>query len=171
MKPLIAILLAGALLASPRPAEARSPHGKARAVRPAAKPGAPAAVPKSRPGHVPDAYFVLQKEVNQALQNRDLEKAEQACRAQMLLRPDRALPYYDLATVEALRGHGDPAIESLTRAIDRGFAFPDLMQGDPDLAKLHDHPLWQKLVDQATAKRQQLPQVAAAAPTKTATSP
>lgn len=99
--------------------------------------------------HAPDAYFVLQKEVAAALLERDLEKAEGACRAQILLRPDRSLPYYNLATVHSLRGHQDRAIESLTRAQERGFGFPDLLLADPDLSRLHAHALWPQIVERA----------------------
>ena len=134
---------------------------KAKAANPATKtsakivkPGAAPVARVPRPCHAPDAYFVLQKELGAALLAGDLEKAEQAARAQMLLRPDRALPYYNLATVDSLRGHREAAIEHLTRALDRGFAFPDLMAGDPDLAALRDHPLWPQLLARATSVHQ-----------------
>ena len=99
--------------------------------------------------HAPDAYFVLQKEVAEALLARDLEKAEEACRAQILIRPERPLPYYNLATVHALRGHLDLAVESMNRAQDKGLGLPDLLLADPDLARLRSHELWPKLVERA----------------------
>lgn len=106
--------------------------------------------------HAPDAYFVLQKEVSAALLARDLEKAEAACNAQKLLRPDRPLPYYNLAAIHALRGHHDKAIDALTRAQDRHFGFPDLLESDPDLAQLRHHPLWPQLLDRARTIHQQI---------------
>ena len=149
-------LTAGALaLAMALPAHAankKTPATSApiKRVAPAKPVRAAAAVTKAVRGfHAPDAYFVLQKEVAEALLARDLEKAEEACRAQILIRPDRPLPYYNLATVHALRGHLDLAVESMNRAQDKGLGLPDLLLADPDLARLRSHELWPKLVERA----------------------
>ena len=144
-----------AVLVLAGPAAARPPvRSKTHATKVAHLSPPPARASTAHGLHAPDAYFVLQKEVGTALAARDLEKAEQASRAQMLLRPDRALPYYNLATVNALRGHVDVAIENLTHAMDRGFAIPDLLQGDPDLAALRTHPLWPKILERANSLHQ-----------------
>lgn len=155
-------ILAGALaLAAVAPAH---PAPKARAARSAQKIADKKPAPikvavaarRNRGFHAPDAYFVLQKEVSAALSARDLEKAEAACNAQKLLRPDRPLPYYNLATIHALRGHLDKGIDALTRAQERHFGFPDLLEADPDLAQLRQHPLWPQVLERARAIHQQV---------------
>jgi hypothetical protein len=52
-----------------------------------------------------------------------------------------------VACLQAIDGHPDPAMASLGRAVERGFATPALLDGNEDFASLHDRPDWRPLRD------------------------
>lgn len=85
-------------------------------------------------------------EFEQALAS--LAKAETAGAPKYMVR-------YAIAETLARQGNSSAAFTSLDEALAGGYALPDQLASDPDLASLHSDPRFSKLVDQA--KRAQAP--------------
>jgi len=67
------------------------------------------------------------------------------------VRPDSWIPPYNLACLQAIDGHPDPAMASLDEAVERGFANPALLDGNEDFASLRDRPQWKALLARVAA--------------------
>jgi dienelactone hydrolase len=61
--------------------------------------------------------------------------------------PDDPTVWYNLACAQARNGEEKQAIQSLTRAFERGFSDPDQARTDPDLDSLHDNPGFTALLE------------------------
>jgi transcriptional regulator GlxA family with amidase domain len=59
------------------------------------------------------------------------------------VRPDAL---YNLACIQAMKGHADQAIASLEQAVASGFKTKYLLDGDPDLASIRPDPRFRRLV-------------------------
>jgi tetratricopeptide (TPR) repeat protein len=62
------------------------------------------------------------------------------------LRPERPIPWYNLACTYAVLGMTDPALASLARALDLGYRHFKHLLRDPDLAALHADPRFHRLL-------------------------
>ena len=67
----------------------------------------------------------------------------------------RYLAQYALAETQALKGNPAASFTALDEALKAGYALPDQLASDADLASLHSDPRFAKLLDQA--KRAQTP--------------
>ena len=67
----------------------------------------------------------------------------------------RYLAQYSVAEAQALNGNFTAAFRALDEALKAGYALPDQLSSDADLASLHNDPRFAKLLDQA--KRAQAP--------------
>ncbi len=87
-----------------------------------------------------------------AMQRR-LEEVE-ALLLRALLDPDTqtAVMHYHLASVRAVLGKTEAALESLSRAVDSGFVDETQMRGNPDFASLRDRPRFEELVALAASR-------------------
>ena len=65
-----------------------------------------------------------------------------------------ALLSYNLSCAQARLGRIDDAIASLSDAIDRGFAAPNALLEDPDLAPLRIHPRFPDLLARTRANQE-----------------
>ncbi len=59
------------------------------------------------------------------------------------------LGWYNFACAAAFTGHRDDAFRYLQEAIDHGFAYPDDISGDKDLASLHGDPRFAAIIETA----------------------
>lgn len=66
-------------------------------------------------------------------------------RRMVRLRPDRPVPWYDLACSYSLLGLLGPALHALGRAIELGYHRPDWILRDPDLRAVRRDPRFAKL--------------------------
>jgi choline-sulfatase len=93
----------------------------------------------------PRFFAVLIQAGNAARFLGDSAEAERYYAEAEKVRPDSWIPPYNLACLQAIDGHPDPAIASLDKAVERGFANPALLDGNDDFASLHERPQWQAL--------------------------
>lgn len=89
----------------------------------------------------------LHAEAIQLLEARDLEKAEEAYQALLEKYPDDSIGFYNLACARALGGRGDAAMESLNRAVEKGYVDGFHMTVDPDLTALRERPDFRALAE------------------------
>lgn len=66
-------------------------------------------------------------------------------------RPNDPNMLYNKACAHALIGERDRAAESLHASVEAGFNQFDHMRRDPDLASIHDHPMYKAIADAAIA--------------------
>lgn len=62
------------------------------------------------------------------------------------LQPNNPTAHYNLGCSLALKSRQADAIRSLQKAVELGYNDSEWMQEDPDLASLHQHPQFQKLL-------------------------
>lgn len=62
--------------------------------------------------------------------------------------------FYNFACALALAGQAEPALGAIDAALDAGFADPQQLASDSDLASLHDLPGWSERVERATRNQQ-----------------
>jgi tetratricopeptide (TPR) repeat protein len=62
------------------------------------------------------------------------------------LRPDDALPHYNLACSYSLTERFESAVTALGKALDLGYRDFKWMAKDPDLSKLRKHPLYKRIL-------------------------
>lgn len=60
--------------------------------------------------------------------------------------PENPTVHYNLACSLAVLGQTDPALEALERAVERGYADAEFMQGDADLESLRREPRFLELL-------------------------
>src|SRR5262245_36314960 len=77
---------------------------------------------------------------------KDYEGALDALRPGLAAHPGNPFILYNAACLEALLGHNDEALASLTEALTAWPAYKELAAGDEDLASLRDDPRFQSLV-------------------------
>lgn len=75
-----------------------------------------------------------------------LHRALQADQMLVRLRPDRPVPWYNLACSSALLGLTDKAFTALERALRLGYSPIAHLRRDPDLAALRDDPRFARLL-------------------------
>src|SRR5262249_25693062 len=71
---------------------------------------------------------------------------EWASRA-LAIDPDESMTLYNVACVYALLGQTEEALDTLTRAVERGYAHKEWIRNDADFKALHGHPRFQALLD------------------------
>ncbi len=76
----------------------------------------------------------------------DLDTAERLLREHAKADPDNPVPHYNLACVLASRNDREPAMESLMRSIELGFADRKQIERDPHLANLRELPAFVALL-------------------------
>jgi tetratricopeptide (TPR) repeat protein len=72
----------------------------------------------------------------------------------------RAVALYNVGCVNAIQGRSDEAFDALRLAVDAGKTTAAQLEGDTDLASLHDDERWQELVDRINAAQTSLPATA-----------
>jgi adenylate cyclase len=65
----------------------------------------------------------------------------------MTLAPEDAATLYNAGCLFCIMGETDKCFESLEQAVDHGFAHPQWLENDPDLAPIRDDPRYQGLLD------------------------
>jgi predicted Zn-dependent protease len=75
-----------------------------------------------------------------------LHRALQADQMLVRLRPERPVPWYNLACTCALLGMKDKALAALERALRLGYAHAAHLARDPDLNSLRDDPRFARLL-------------------------
>jgi tetratricopeptide (TPR) repeat protein len=68
------------------------------------------------------------------------------------LKPERPVPWYNLACSYALLGLNDPAFTALQRALELGYRRIDHVQRDPDLDSLRRDPRFARLMRRFQAR-------------------
>jgi hypothetical protein len=69
--------------------------------------------------------------------------------------PQRYLSQYAIAEAHALRGNSDASFRALDEALKAGYALPDQLSADADLASLRNDPRFAKILNQT--RRAQAP--------------
>jgi adenylate cyclase len=77
----------------------------------------------------------------------DRERALEWARLAMMVDPDDATTLYNVACVYSLLGQFHEALDSLARAIERGYTHREWIENDADLKPLRDHLRFQALLD------------------------
>ncbi len=93
----------------------------------------------------------LQAETLRLFKAKDYAAAAEKCRQGMSLMPRSSLFPYNLACALARQGKAAEAIEALRRAVELGYAGPDHMQADEDLASLREKKEFAALLEKARA--------------------
>lgn len=88
----------------------------------------------------------IDDEIIEAYRASDLETARNLLEELLQLEPDNAIASYNLACLYALGSQSDKALHLLQQAVDLGFTELSFARHDPDLASLHDHERFRKLV-------------------------
>lgn len=88
----------------------------------------------------------LDEEIIEAYRNKELEVARTLLEELLTLEPKNAIASYNLACLYALGEEADKALHMLQQAVDLGFSELSFAQHDPDLASLHEHERFRKLV-------------------------
>lgn len=78
----------------------------------------------------------LYAQARQAKNAGEHDKAVELLKQVLVLSPDFAVGYYDLACTYALKGDKEKALSSLRDAVDKGYVYFERMKNDPDLKKL-----------------------------------
>ncbi|MBM4039734.1 MAG: hypothetical protein FJ290_14595 [Planctomycetes bacterium] len=89
------------------------------------------------------------EEMVRQLQERNYEKAAEACRRLILLAPHEAGPHYNLACSLARVGRTAEALAALEMAALKGFGDPDHMRQDEDLASLRKEARFARCMQKA----------------------
>lgn len=87
-----------------------------------------------------------------AITARELDAAQQAFERCVALFPERAVSYYNLACVHALRGDAPRAVAQLRASFERGFLDVAHMQRDPDLDAIRRTPELRKAISEFEAQ-------------------
>lgn len=88
----------------------------------------------------------LNRQVLDAYRRKDLESAYTLLKELRTLEPQLVYAAYNLACLHALRSETDAALHQLEAAIELGFTELSFARQDPDLASLHEHERFRKLV-------------------------
>jgi len=88
----------------------------------------------------------LDGEIIEAYRASDLGRALTLLEELIALEPDNAIASYNLACLYALGSETDKALHMLQQAVDLGFSELSFARHDPDLASLHEHERFRKLV-------------------------
>jgi len=111
---------------------------------------------KSRPNHTQKndvsvfqrpGLWAHQNLVKRLVRLGQYDKAEKALRKIIGRFPQIPVNYYNLALVRARQKKIEGALDSLAKAIDKGFRDAAKIEGDPNLATLHDRPRFKKLIE------------------------
>lgn len=92
--------------------------------------------------HVLAGHFAARKE---------FERALALDRRLVQLRPERPIPWFNLACSAACLGMTDIALDALDRSIALGYPLPERLGTDPDLRSLRRHPRFIRLVRRCRA--------------------
>jgi tetratricopeptide (TPR) repeat protein len=95
-----------------------------------------------------DPYYadVLRVHGNNLAARGEYARALQVDRRLVRLKPDRAIPWYNLACSYALMGLIDPAFAALQRALELGYRHLRHLRRDPDLNALRSDPRFDRLL-------------------------
>jgi hypothetical protein len=88
----------------------------------------------------------IDDEIVEAYRATDMVRAQGLLEELLQLEPANAIASYNLACLYALGGEADKALHMLQQAVDLGFTELTFAQHDPDLASLHEHERFRKLV-------------------------
>ncbi len=102
-------------------------------------------------------YLDLRTRLVAAFRDGLYDEALTLCDRQAELLPDRPEPVYNAACALARLGRTGEALDRLARAIDLGYADPDHMKADPDLAAVRDDDRFATLLAKARAKAEARP--------------
>jgi len=91
----------------------------------------------------------LDAEVHKHFADRDYAKAAEVCRRLIYLAPGHPNPHYNLACALARLGKTQEALAALEMAVFKGFAEPDHMQKDEDLASVRAEARFARCVAKA----------------------
>lgn len=91
----------------------------------------------------------LQEEALALFGEEKWEEAAAKCEAFLKIIPNDSTMQYNMACANARLNKPEDAITWLKKSLDNGYAEPDHMLQDPDLAALHKHAEWGKLVERA----------------------
>src|SRR5262249_32835280 len=106
-----------------------------------------------RQPQVQTVYARLQVEIHGLFQKKDVDAAEKKCREAIRMAPQYADAHYNLACAFARQDKKQEALDSLARAVERGFNNPRHIKEDSDLESLREEARFKKLVaDAAKAK-------------------
>ncbi len=108
-------------------------------------------LPKVYSSEIIDQYRSLANDGYQALNAGDEAKAVGSFTAQMELVPEGKLGAYNLACVYGRTGNLEKGLHWLKESVNSGWANPDDLLNDSDLASLKDSPEFEKLVAQSKA--------------------
>jgi predicted esterase len=109
--------------------------------------GASAAVVRAADNEPPD-LSKLEKELKQAYDSGNYQKALETAEKMHELKPDDPDTMYNMACMHCLLGHKDKAFEWLEKAIDAGFADADHLANDDDLKTIRGEDRFRALVKQ-----------------------
>jgi serine/threonine protein kinase/Flp pilus assembly protein TadD len=76
----------------------------------------------------------------------DRERALDWARRAIAVDADEPMTLYNIACVQALLGQTEEALDTLTRAVERGYTNKEWIQNDADFASLHKHPRFEALL-------------------------
>lgn len=91
-----------------------------------------------------------------AARQQEWKRAEELARQAVAEVPFLPTPHYQLACLLALEGQTEEALNSLTRALELGFADAARMERDSDLQSLRENDKFRRLVQQAQATSSKL---------------
>src|SRR5262249_37176221 len=97
-----------------------------------------------RQPQVVPVYARMQAEIHALLQNKDDSGAEKKCREAIRLAPQYPDAHYNLACALARQDKKVAALDSLARAVERGFNNVKHIKEDSDLKSLHEEERFKK---------------------------
>jgi len=109
------------------------------------------ATPKTYAAEVATEYRDLSSKGYAFLDDGETDSAVATFKQQVELAPEGKWGYYNIACAYGRNGQVDQGIEWLTKAVDAGHDDPGQIEGDGDLASLHDDPRFEGIVAKARA--------------------
>lgn len=93
-------------------------------------------------------WILLSEGASAALERQDPAPAALNLELMTSIRPQNAQLYYHLARAYCLSGRKREALESLRRAVDKGFRDISILEGNPDFESLRGTPEYRKIVEE-----------------------
>jgi hypothetical protein len=94
-------------------------------------------------------HMAFRQQFQQAVQQKDWQAMESACRGGIALLPADPVWQFNLACALSLQGQRDEGLDALSKAIDLGFRDPEAIAQDSDLLSLKISPRFAELLQKA----------------------
>lgn len=100
----------------------------------------------------PESELLLQKIAEICIYRKNYKNAAAVLEKLTNLNPERAVYYYNMACIEAIRNNTEQSVTLLKTAIEKGYDDFEKVRTDPDLDRLRGNPGYQQLIKRYAAK-------------------